>query len=199
MRLVSRCLPIDTSLSTLSKHWAQTVPGVPIDIRKAQHEHPFWSAGIGEHEGSAGNPRILKMPKGINFARVACGTNHSLALSSGGQVGPPAMCKAYAVGRSVLCVLLSAPACLKALIQPVQRLVESNHNLGTLYHLQACHARCMHSERAALEHWGEGSKAPLEALVCCSIHCPSTIHTAAALQVHKLLISGVQSVLKLVL
>ena len=135
------------------------------------------------------------MPKGIHFARVACGTNHSLALSSGGQVGPPATCNAITVGGSILHVLLNAPACLKALTQPARRLVKSTHNLGFWQHLQACHARCMHLERAALERWGEASEAPLEALVCCFIHCPlKRTATAAALQVHNLLISGVQYV-----
>ena len=44
------------------------------------------NSGMGEQGGSAGNPRILKTPRGVHFARIACGTNHSLALSSGGQV-----------------------------------------------------------------------------------------------------------------
>ena len=47
-------------------------------------------SGIGEQGGSAGNPRILKALSGVHFARVACGTNHSLALTSGGQVHFPA-------------------------------------------------------------------------------------------------------------
>ena len=157
------------------------------DIRKLQHEESVWRAGIGEQEGIAGNPRILKMPKGIHFARVACGTSHSLALSSGGQVGPPATCKGHAAGGSVLHDLLSAPACLSVLTQPTRRLVEIKHNLGTWHHLQACHARCMLLERAALERWGEGSEAPLQALVCCSVHrllnkpyCSSSTHAQAA-------------------
>ena len=69
--------------------------------------------------------------------------------------------KPSAVEGSVLRVLLSAPACLKALTQPAGMLAESKHVPGTSRHLQACHARCTLLERAALERWGEGSGAPL--------------------------------------
>ncbi len=74
------------------------------DIRRAQHEQSAGHAGIGEQEGSAGNPRILRMPKGIHFARVACGTNHSLALSSGGQVGLPATVQSLVLWKEVFCM-----------------------------------------------------------------------------------------------